>query len=111
MKGKMLSLFTKQVSPLVQMAQSLLNQPTESFLAGATHLIPHKLACYQKDNNVFHTQLLKEFNVERSDSLNDGLLKLMKKCVEDDAKKRTQMDGKIPFDSKCCVLGYIQKLS
>lgn len=110
-QGKMLSLFSKQVAPLIQMAQSLLNQPTESFLAGATSLIPHKLSCYQKNNSNFHKMLLQDFDIHPNDSINESLMKLMKKWVDENAKQRTEMAGKIPFDSKKCVVGYIQKLN
>ncbi len=40
LSGNMMKLFAKSVAPIVAIAQELLNQPVEAFLAGFTDIVP-----------------------------------------------------------------------
>jgi hypothetical protein len=110
-RGHLIELFSKQVAPIVRMAQALVNQPPEAFLGGFTDIVPHTLACYQQDNHMMKNKLLEDFNFQSKELLSSKLTKMMNRWVELDCVRRCELSQKIPFDNKKCVVGYIQQLS
>ena len=104
LRGPLIDLFSKNIQPIVQIAQTLVNQPVEAFLGGFTSIVPYKLACYQKDNSKMRKKLFTDFNFEKNDTLSIKFEKMLKYWVKIDCLKQTQLIDKISFDAKkeCC---------
>jgi hypothetical protein len=111
LRGPLIDLFSKNIQPIVQMAQALVHQPVEAFLGGFTSVIPHKLACYQKKNSEIKKKLLEDFKFEKNDSLSTKIEKMLKYWVQIDCNKRMKLIDKIPFNLKKNVVGYIQQFN
>ncbi len=78
-KGSLQALLKKGLQPIAQMAQALLNQPPESFLGGFTNIIPHSLACYQKDNSEMKRKLIQQYHILAG--RNDGIVSQVTKTM------------------------------
>ena len=69
MQGNYLDILKRETAPIVKMAQALINQPAEAFIGGFTDIVPHRLACYQKDNQKIKQKLQSQFGITPTDSL------------------------------------------
>jgi hypothetical protein len=104
-------MFSKNIAPLVQMAQAMINIPEKAFLGRFMDIVPQKLSCYQRNNTTMNKKMLEvfQFSIEKDDIFQ--FKKMMDVFAKQDTLRRKELINCIFFNVKKCIIGYIQQIT
>jgi hypothetical protein len=104
-------MFSKTIRPLVQMVQTMINIPDETFLEGFANIVPQKLSCYQKNNMQINKKMMEQFQFTKDEDLISCLKKMMDVFAQLDTVKQKQLIHQISFNAMKYIVSYVQQIT